>query len=129
MRPTEAVDGISYYGTSGMFVSAPFNRHYFAVEEGHDITEYTFEINGVKKDPILNTARYYIDSDPDKAYEMDNVQNVVVKKGDEVIMSYSYSMVTYLSIAAEKGNENTKNQAKAMYSYYIAAKAFVEGNS
>ena len=129
VRPTEAVDGISYYGTSGMFVSAPFNRHYFAVEEGHDITEYTFEINGVKKDPILNTARYYIDSDPDKAYEMDNVQNVVVKKGDEVIMSYSYSMVTYLSIAAEKGNENTKNQAKAMYSYYIAAKAFVEGNS
>ncbi len=124
-RPTEAVDGICYYGTSGMFVSAPFNRHYFAVEDGHDISEYTFEINGVEKAPTLNTARYYIDSDPIKSYQMDDEQKVVVKRNGQTIMSYSYSMVTYLSIAAEKGDDNAKNQAKAMYSYYQAAVDFV----
>ena len=127
VRPTGEVEGITYTSSTGIFTSAPTNRHYFRLASSSNIEDYVFKINDVEVTPILNSdGRYYIQTDPIKAYRLDDVQNVVVEKKDGTpVFDFDYSMVTYLKLASEKGTAAQKNQAKAMYNYYKAALAFV----
>lgn len=127
VRPTGEVEGLTYTSSTGVFTSAPINRHYFKLAKSSKIEDYVFMINGVEVTPVLNSdGRYYIESDPIKAYKMDDVQNIVVEKKDGTpVFEFDYSMITYLKLASEKGNAAQKNQAKAMYNYYLAAVAYV----
>lgn len=129
-RPIDTVQGISYYGSSIFFRNAPFGRYYFSLESGADIGDYTFKIGGENKTAKHDKDNYYyIDSDTVLAYELDNVQNVVVKKGETELFNFNYSIVMWAQLAAERSTEETqKNMAKSLYAYYQAAKAFVESN-
>jgi hypothetical protein len=131
VRPTAEVEGIKYTGSTGVFTSAPTNRHYFKLAKSSSINDYVFKINGVEVTPVSdNGGEYFIECDPIKAYKMDDVQNVVVEKKDGTpVFDFDYSMVTYLKLASEKGNAAQKNQAKAMYNYYKAAVDFVNSKN
>ena len=130
VRPEGYIDGIKYVGSSVFFRNAPYVRYYFELESGANISDYTFKIGEYEILPTKKDNRYYIESTPALAYQLDNEQNITVTKDNSDIMNFSYSIIKWAEIAvANTTNEDESNMAKAMYAYYLAARAFVDSNS
>jgi len=130
VRPEGFINGIKYVGSSVFFRNAPYVRYYFELENGTDINDYTFKIGDNIIVPTAKDNRYYIESTPSLAYELDKKQQVVVTKSDLNVIDIDYSIIKWAEIAVKNtNNEDESNMAKAMYGYYLAAKAFVDSNS
>ena len=129
-RPEGHIDGIKYVGSSVFFRNAPYVRYYFELENGDNINDYTFKIGNNVIEPTKKDNRYYIESAPALAYQLDDEQNITVTKDNSDIMNFSYSVIKWAEIAvANTTNIDESNMAKAMYTYYLAAKDFVDSNS
>lgn len=130
VRPEGFINGIKYYGASVFFRNAPYVRYYFELNENANINNYTFKIGDTTITPTEKNGKYYIESEPILAYELDKKQEVKVIKDDQNVMNFDYSIITWAKLVVDNSTDNDeKNMAKSLYAYYTAAKAFKESNS
>lgn len=127
-RPTGVSEGIEYVGSSVFFKNAPYVRYYFKLAEGSDIDDYTFTLDGSDVTVEKNGSYYYFNAPSVLAYKLDDAQNVVVKKGGTTAFDFNYSVIKWAQLAS-KDTEYTDDadMSKAMFVYYQAAQAYVNG--
>ena len=115
-----APDGISYYGSSLILESETTVRHYFKLDAGKNIDEFTFTIDGNKVIPGEKSGYYYIDV---KNISAENLGvGHTVKIGDtEVISGYSALSYAKAVLNSTAADDNLKNLVKTIYHYNQAA--------
>lgn len=114
-------DGLHYYGTSLILKSETTIRHYFTIDEGHDIEEYSFCLGNKLLKPEENGMYYYVDIPNIPSAELDTMYTVSV--GD---FSITYSALSYVlsKLNKEDTEASLTNVLKAMYLYNQEANAY-----
>ena len=146
VRPTATAAKVTYKGSTAMTTSDLYVRHYFTV----DSSLTGRELNAVKimvgektaalKDLPKNNTGYYYDVAPQLAYELDKENDRIVVYGfagaetadsPNAISIENYNVIDYCEAVANSDKQTTaaKNMAKALYSYYKAAKAYVDSRA
>jgi hypothetical protein len=119
-------------------------RHYFEVDpslSSAELEKVMVQVGYNIPVPITrlrkNSTGYYYDTAPQLAYELDKENGSVVVYGfagaetadsENAIIIENYNVIDYCEAVSNNTKQTTdaKNMAKALYSYYKAAKAYVE---
>ena len=107
--------GLSYKSSTLLLTSATAIRHNFTLEEGHDISEYTFRCGNKVLTPVKRSDDVYYVEIPDVASgDLDTMYTVTV--GD---FSIQYSAMTYVynQLKKETNPEALKDLMRAMVLY------------
>lgn len=116
----DAPEGISYYGSSLILKSETTVRHYFQLEDGQDIANFKFYVNGVEVPKAEKQGYYYIDITNISADKLGTAHTVKIgnTEGDtEVISNYSALSYAETVLSSETANDNLKNLVKTLYLY------------
>ena len=115
-------EGLTYNGSTLVLETTISYRHYFIVGEGHDISEYTFTIDGATVQAKKFNSEYYIEV---KNISAKNLERRKITTVTDNIETYeiNYCALSYAR-AAIKNNTEEANLCKAMYKYYLAAKDY-----
>ena len=122
----EMPEGLTHAG-SNLYLETVVNyRHYFTVESGHEIGEYTFKVDGKAVTPKKSGSQYYIEVNGIAAKDLGKANETTITGGGK---SYSikYSAISYVRTSIKK-NEKTADLCRAMYKYYVAASEYFENN-
>ncbi len=95
-------------------------RVYFEVEEGYDISDYSFTINGKSAEIQHNSSGYFVESDGIAAKDLDTMFTFQVGG-----ITVSYGPMSYVNSKLNSTNTLTANLVKAIYGYYMAAEALL----
>lgn len=121
----EIQDGITYNGSTVVFLSGNKIKHYFVIE--NDPEAYTFKIDGkdVTKVPAGNNE-YSISSEELFASRLNDGLVVEVYYNGTKIKEFSYSATNYAKavVAAASTTNEMKDLAKAFAMYYEAVNAY-----
>ena len=117
-------EGISCYGSSLILKSETTIRHYFKLEDGKEISDYTFSVNGTTLTPTEKQGYYYIDINNVSAEKLGTPFNVSVN-GEEVITNYSALSYVYKALDSDSTDVNLKNLVKWLYIYNQDALAYI----
>lgn len=123
MAVSGSVDGLQFYGASLLFKSKTAVRFYFTAEK--NITDYTFKSGEQTLMAQAKNGLYYVEVENINPQNLDDVLTVTVTCGDE-LLTVSYSPMNYIVRMNEKSNDSLKTLLKAMYNYYLAAKALTQ---
>ena len=118
-----SVSGVTYYGASMVYTSKNAIRFYFI--ENYTIQDYTFTVAGNTLTPVKKGDMWYVEVGNINPYQLGDAVTLTVTGGEEVL-TVSYSPLNYIVRMSENGSENLKPLLKAMYNYYLSAKAFME---
>ena len=121
---SDQLDDINLNGATLVMRSKTAVRFYFKAESVEDLT---FTVNGKVYEPEKSNGMYYVEVADIDPQELADVLSMVVSDGANNL-TVSYSPVTYISRMYYKAgsSEQMKDLVKAMYGYYIAAKALVK---
>ena len=117
-------DGLTYNNSSLMLGSDLGIRHYFNVDEGKDISNYTFTLqNGTVLTPTLSKDRKYFVVIPNiAAKDLGVTYTVTVSDGSNSWhIDYSAMSYVYRVLSVDSASDNLKQLCKALYKYYQAA--------
>lgn len=111
---TGNVKGIKYYGSSLLLKSETTIRHYFYLDEGVEIEDFVFELNGETLCPRVVGDYCYVDIESIASGDLDTYYTVNV--GD---FSIRYCAMCYVKDMLEKDSteESLENLLKALYLY------------
>lgn len=118
---TGTAEGITYYGSNLILESQTTLRHFFVLEDGRDINDYTFKVNGSIVDPVRSGDYYYIEITGISASALDTAYTVTV--GGFTLDNYSALTYAKLVLESPSTNESLKNVTRALYLYNDAANA------
>ena len=118
-----SVSGVTYYGASMVYTSKNALRFYFI--ENNTIQDYTFTVAGNTLIPVKKGDMWYVEIGNINPYQLGDAVTLTVTGGEEVL-TVSYSPMNYIVRMSEKGSEALQPLLKAMYNYYLSAKAFME---
>ena len=121
------VEGIAYTSGSLELNSAISFRTYFELQEGYDISSYTFTVDGNTVTPTLKASSnsYYVSVLGIPARALGDEHTITVSDGTNTItvkycaLSYAYSVVS-----SDAAPDTLKNLCKAIYLYGDAAKTY-----
>ncbi len=132
-------NGIKWYGSSLVLESDTCVRDYFSLDASSQINNYTFELgesNVTKLKPkqrVINGETYYYVEIPDiKAQNLDKSIEVNVRdQTGENIITLKYNAFSYAYSMSKKSttDANTKQAMKALYQYWLDAKAYVDNKN
>lgn len=117
------VTGLSYYGTTLLFNSDTVVRHYFQLQSGKNINDYTFRYGDTILKPVMKSGKYYVDIPGLSAGKLNEMcvvtvtQNGITEPLQLTYGAYSYAYLSVLSNTAEK------DVIRALYLYGQAAQA------
>ena len=119
---TGSETGIKVDGATLMLESAVSIRVYFLLEEGYDISDFTFTIDGKVVEPQKNSSGWFIETDGISAKNLDQMMKFSVGG-----LTVNYGPMSYVNskLKASSTNEATLNLVKALYAYYQAAEALL----
>ncbi len=120
---TGSVAGITFNGSSLLLESNTTVRHYFTVEDGAAIADYTFAVDGYVIQPEAKDGLYYIDIGNIIARNLGKLIKLDVMGGNEV-MTIVYSPLSYAKNVLENNtidDDELPVLVKALYRYYVAA--------
>lgn len=125
------VGGLKYVSTAIELTSKTVMYHYFKLDEGKDISDFSFKFNGNAVAPTVSekngVVRYCFKSEGIAAFNLSKgIGFVVYDASGKYIGSLTYSPVhyLYLVISTVKDDLDLVNLAKAMYLYSEAAYAY-----
>lgn len=125
---TGSAEGLNYYGTSLMLTTKTGIRHYFTLEDGNEIGEYTFTFNGETLNPTQKGNYYYVEIQNISAEKLNSMYNLQVAKNNDSSSAYSlqYGVYTYVEKVLEKeSDEIYLNLMKSLYQYGESANNFL----
>lgn len=122
-----SVEGISYYGSSLMLKSRTGVRHYFRLENGHDIGEYTFWADGIALNPVKTSPElYYVELGNISAAKIGSNSTLSVRSGNSSLsLQYGPFSYAFHVLSEQTGSLNLQNLLRSLYQYEEAAKAYV----
>ena len=113
---------LAYEGSTLVLDSTICFRHYFTVSEGHDISEYTFTIDGASVQATKYGSRYYVEVSNIAANDLEQMKTTLVDDGTDTY-SITYCGLSYAR-AAIRNNYKEADLCRAMYKYYLAAEDY-----
>lgn len=116
-------EGLSYYGTSILLKSNTVLRHYFTVEEGYDIADYTISAGWTGETTSTVNVKddyYYIDVEGIDAVNL-NSSPLLTVNGADIVEWYSCLSYAKAVLEGDSYSADFQNLMKAMYVYYEAA--------
>ena len=119
----DELDGVSYYGASLLHKDKTAVRFYFKADSVENIT---FQVDGNIYEPVSKDGMYYIEVVGINPQDLDDTLNAVVTDGENSL-AVQYSPLIYISRMYNKtsSTEESKAVVQAMYSYHLAAKAYL----
>ena len=115
MVVSDQISGLNFYGASVVYRDKIAVRFYFTGSiEGINFGEYTVN---EKED------KYYIEVADILPQNLDQQITVTVTDAEGNAIIVTYGPMNYIVRMNAKGDENVKNLMKALYNYYLAAKA------
>ena len=113
-------EGLSYVGSSLTLKSETTIKHYFTVEDGHDISEYTFSIEGKGTEARRSGSMYYIEIPNIASGNLDRMYEA--EAGD---MTIRYSALSYAKRMMDTSeDESLIRLLKALYLYNQEANTY-----
>ncbi len=127
---TEMPEGITLYGANLSLKSETVLRFHFELQEGHDISEYTFQVNGAGGyTPVLKNGRYCIEINNVRAQDLDVLYTVTVSDGSGNSGSVTYGAMTYvrniLKAGTDKYSQALIDTCRSLCLYNRAAEAYL----
>ena len=113
--------GLKYEGSNLLLTSETCIRHYFSVQNGHKISEFSFKLNGKTMIPEKSGSMYYVQISDVASGDLDTTYTVTAG-GIQV----RYSALSYVYAQLSKSSTPTKlaNVLKALYLYNQEANQF-----
>ena len=124
----KAPDGVTVNGCTLILNTDTDIRLYFDLEDGKDLSDYNFKVNGKKanvyeSDNGNNNGKYYMSVEHIQSDKLDDLQTFEI---NDATTSYK-KQTSPLSYAYKMQNEsNVGNVSKALYQYYLASVAYME---
>jgi hypothetical protein len=118
-------DGISYSGSSVVFLSGNKIKHYFKITDNPDA--YTFKVNGKTVKKVSEGGDLYsVSTEEIAAPALGNGISVEILYNGNVIASYSYSAMNYAKavVDSQSTTSEMKSLVKAFAMYYDAINAY-----
>lgn len=118
------ITGVQYYGATLLFETKTMMRYYFLITG--DISDYTFTVDGQIYNAVGKDGLYYIEIPGTAPQTLANAVVLTVSNGTD-LLTVSYSPVHYI-VRMYNGNsiKELKDLLEALYSYHLAAKAYLE---
>ena len=121
-------EGLTYAGSALTLESVTKYSHHFALEAGHDISEYRFEVDGVEVTPEKSGNAYLIVIDNIAAKRLgDFTTTVVYDSDDNPVYSIKYCALSYARTVV-KNEAREADVCRALYKYYVAAKDWFDNH-
>ena len=118
-----AVDGLSYSGSSLSLSSLTGINHYFTLDSGKKISDYTFKVNGKVVTPVEENGMYCVSVKGISAKNLTADYTVSVT-GNNQTYTLKYSAMDYSNLALNKSDNNAlKNLSKSIVLLWKAADA------
>ena len=98
------------------------------LQDGYNIADYSFELDGAEVTPVLDGDRYVLTIRNIAAKELDRMYTLKITRGEEVLqvrtcaLAYCYTILSENELAEEK-----LNICRSLYLYNQAANAYFEG--
>ena len=118
-KVTGSADGITADGATLLLESDVAIRVYFMLDEGADISDYTFAINGEEVAVRKNSGGYYVQTAPIPAKNLDDMFEFTVDG-----LTISYGGLSYVKTMLESEKEEDVYMVKALFAYNAAADAY-----
>lgn len=123
-------EGIALYGANLSLKSETTLRYHFTLEEGHAISEYTFQVNDVAYTPVAANGRYCIEINNIRAQDIDKMFTVTVTDSNGMSGSITYGALTYarniIRAGTEKYSQSLIDTVKGLYLYNKSAKIYMD---
>ena len=116
---TGAEPGISVKSATLILESEVIIRVTFQLEEGYDISDYTFTINGEKVEPKQTAEGYCVETAGIAAKNLEQMYTFQVGG-----LTANYGALSYVNSKLSSSNPDMVNMVKALYAYYAAAEAY-----
>lgn len=132
-QKSDMPEGLTLYGANLSLKSETVLRYHFTINEGHDISEYTFTINGKKYTPVNVSGRYCIEINNIRAQDLDVMFTVIVKDmaGNEGYVTYG--PLTYVRNIIKAGRSKYSQElidtVRSLYLYNKAAESYLATKS
>lgn len=130
MNKTDMPDGISVYGANLSLKSETVLRYHFTLDEGHDISEYTFAVGNREYSPVMVNNRYCIEIDNIRAQDIDEMFEVTVSDFHGASGTVSYGVLTYarniIGAGTEKYSQELIDTVRSLYMYNCAAENYLK---
>ena len=132
-KETGTIPGIEYIGTSLLLENTTGIRHYFLIEDGYSVKDFTFRIGNKICEPVEKSGICYIDISDITADKYDNTFELSVSSEEniygQVRYMLSYSVYSYLyDVLADEAlisNEKLAHLVRFMFIYCMEAKDYV----
>lgn len=111
--------GISFLGATLMLDSEVSIRMYYELEEGANIEDYTFTINGEEVEVQKNATGYYVKTAPIAAKNLDDMFEFSVGG-----LTVKYGALSYVNAKLTSPKPEMVYLAKALYAYNAAAETY-----
>ena len=122
VKPEAWPEGLNYYGSSLLLKEKTGINHYFTVDEGHLINEYTFKLGGTTVNPEEIEGYYRITISDIPAAELGTKITLTVSAASSNA-ELSYCPMSYVYSAITKEIKSA-DVSKALYNYFKAADAY-----
>lgn len=116
------INGINFYGASLVYQERIAVRYYFT----GDVTGLKFTANGNIYTPVAKDGMHYIEIADILPQNLDQQITLVATDANGSSLSVTYGPMNYIVRMNRKGDETTQNLMKALYNYYLAAKALTD---
>lgn len=115
-------DGVTYQGSTVVFLSGSRIRHYFQLEDGRTAV---FEVDGQTRVPVTSGSMFYVTSDVINILDASIPKSVKISCDGGDAVESSYSVMDYIYAVIRNKNQNMSQEmidlAKAFYIYHEAA--------
>ena len=115
-------DGVTYQGSTVVFLSGSRIRHYFQLEDGRTAV---FEVDGQTRVPVTSGSMFYVTSDVINILDASIPKSVKISCDEGEAVESSYSVMDYIYAVIRNKNNNMSQEmidlAKAFYIYHEAA--------
>ena len=115
-------DGVTYPGSTVVFLSGSRIRHYFQLEDGRTAV---FEVDGQTRLPVTSGNMFYVTSDVINILDASIPKSVKISCDGGDPVESSYSVMDYIYAVIRNKNQNMSQEmidlAKAFYIYHEAA--------
>ncbi|MCR5057825.1 MAG: hypothetical protein K6A81_04325, partial [Clostridiales bacterium] len=115
-------DGVTYQGSTVVFLSGSRIRHYFQLEDGRTAV---FEVDGQTRLPVTSGNMFYVTSDVINILDASIPKSVKISCDGGDPVESSYSVMDYIYAVIRNKNNNMSQEmidlAKAFYIYHEAA--------
>ena len=113
-KVTGSQTGLKYEGSNLMLTSETCIRHFFSVQSGHKISEYTFKMNGKALTPVKSGSMYYVQISNIASGDLDTTYTVTV---GGIQVRYSALSYVYTQLSNSSTPAKLARVLKALYLY------------